>query len=69
MQEKSDQPAECGGVCAFAVSLGKTGPAGKDGVYKIENGKKYLFVSPVARMLWNLMPGRREKAHEKWAAR
>lgn len=64
-----ERPAEYGGECAFAVSLGKKGVPGKPGVYSVRDGKKYLFSNPVAKFLWSVLPGRKDKAEANWSAR
>lgn len=69
MAAQTEKPAEFGGECAFAVSLGKKGVPGKPGVYTVRNGKKYLFSNPVAKFLWSILPGREEKARANWSGR
>ena len=69
MSTESSRPAEFEGECAFAVSLGKSGVAGKDSCYAVQDGKKYVFSNPIAKFFWKLLPGRREKAESNWSAR
>ena len=59
---------EFGGECAFAVSLGKRA-MGKERCFEIRNGKKYLFLNPVARILWRVLPGRVRAAERHWSER
>ena len=58
---------EFGGECAFALSTGKKGVAGKDTCSEVQEGKKYLFSNPVAKFLWKILFGRREKAETTWS--
>jgi len=60
---------EFGGECAFAVSLGKRGVAGKEGCHAIRDGRRYVFSNPVARLLWLLIPGRRSASERTWSER
>jgi hypothetical protein len=69
MPTRSEPPTEFGGECAFAVSLGKKVVAGNPRHSVIRDGKKYVFSNPVAKLLWSLLPGRREKAEANWAGR
>ena len=66
METQHDQNAEFGGECAFALSTGKKGVHGKNNLYVIRDGKKYLFSNPVAKFLFKILPGRREKAEQTW---
>lgn len=60
---------EFNGQCAFAVSLGKKN-VDCNGKYNIEkNGKKYNFSNPVAKLLWQVLPGRKQKAESNWTSR
>jgi len=59
---------EFGGECAFAVSLGKRA-MGKESCFEIRDGKRYLFLNPVARFLWRILPGRVQAAERHWLAR
>lgn len=52
--------------CAFAVSLGKYDVKGKAKHKIIENGKHYYFSSLIARLLWQIIPGRKQKAEINW---
>jgi hypothetical protein len=54
------------GQCAFALSLGKQGVTGSESCYSIRDGKKYLFSNPVAKFLFAILPGRKEKAESHW---
>ena len=54
------------GQCAFALSTGKKGVPGKAGIALEEDGKTYLFSNPVAKFLWKVLPGRKEKAESTW---
>ncbi len=67
MAAPSEQSPEFDGQCAFALSTGKKGVAGKQSCYAIEDGRKYLFSNPVARFLWRVLPGRKKKAEENWS--
>lgn len=57
--------AEYNGLCAFAVSLGKTDVSGGNHQVTI-NGKTYLFSNPLAKMLFKVLPNRIEKANQTW---
>jgi hypothetical protein len=63
------QSPEFKGQCAFAVSLGKNGVAGKESCSAVQDGKKYLFSNPIAKFFWQVLPGRREKAEANWSKR
>jgi hypothetical protein len=63
------EQAEFNGECAFAVSLGKKGVTGKESCYLIQDGKKFLFSNPVAKLFWRVLPGRRQKAEATWSGR
>ena len=67
MIDKSEQSPEFNGECAFALSTGKKGVAGKPALYTVRDGKKYLFSNPIAKLLWSVLPGRKEKAEATWA--
>lgn len=67
MDAQSEQSPEFDGQCAFALSTGKKGVAGKPTQYTIEDGRKYVFSNPVAKLLWRVLPGRKEKAEEAWS--
>lgn len=69
MNTQPQLPAEFGGECAFAVSLGKKGVHGRSDLYRIRDGRKYVFSNPVARLLWSILPGRRGKAEAHWSSR
>lgn len=68
MNPAAPSPPEFGGECAFAVSLGKRAK-GKEGCSEIRDGKRYLFLNPVARFLWRVLPGRVQAAERHWSAR
>jgi len=68
MNPQSDLPVEFNGHCAFAVSLGKKSVPGSETCYLIENGKKYHFSNPVAKLLWRVIPGRKKNAELNWHA-
>ena len=59
------QTAEYNGLCAFALSLGKTDVKGGN-QHLIINGKKYVFSNPLAKMLFKVLPNRVEKANNAW---
>jgi hypothetical protein len=65
MQQNAQNP-EFGGQCAFALSTGKKSVMGKDNIFVVENGRKYLFSNPVAKFLWRILPGRKKKANALW---
>jgi hypothetical protein len=67
MIEQSEQSPEFNGQCAFALSRGKRGVAGKPALYTVRDGKKCLFSNPVAKFLWSVLPGRRKKAELTWS--
>lgn len=69
MSSQSEQRPEYRGQCAFALSIGKKGVAGKDNCYMIQDGRKYLFSNSVARFLWRVLPGRRDNAERNWSDR
>lgn len=66
MSKESNHDPEFQGQCAFALSTGKKGVEGKENCYLIQDGKRYLFSNPVAKFLWRILPGRREKAESTW---
>ncbi|MDX1673273.1 MAG: hypothetical protein R3314_00620 [Longimicrobiales bacterium] len=55
------------GECAFALSTGKQGVAGRQDLAFEQDGRRYLFSNRVARFLWKVLPGRRAKAEATWA--
>lgn len=57
------------GQCAFAVSLGKLGVASDVRYFTVKDEKKYLFLSPIAKILWFLIPGCRVRAEKNWASK
>ena len=61
--------AEFNGQCAFAVSVGKKDVKCDGSHYVIQNDKKYLFSNPVAKFLWKVLPGRKQKAESNWLTR
>lgn len=53
------------GLCAFAVSTGKTDvQGGKHSLVK--DGKTYVFSNPVAKLLFIILPNRIGKAEDVW---
>ena len=62
MKPQSEPSPEFDGQCAFAVSVGKKGVKGKPTCSAIQDGKKYLFSNPIAKFLWSVLPGRKQKA-------
>jgi hypothetical protein len=58
---------EFDGQCAFALSTGKKGVAGTPTLSALQGGKKYLFSNPVAKVLWHVLPGRKQKAETTWS--
>jgi hypothetical protein len=68
MMSAVNSPPEFGGECAFAVSLGKSAK-GKEGCYAIRDGRTYLFLNPVARFLFRILPGRLQAAERHWSSR
>ena len=69
MRPQSEPSPQFDGQCAFAVSLGKKGVKGNPSCSAIRDGKKYLFSNPVAKFLWSVLLGRKEKAEANWSAR
>jgi len=69
MMQQSEPSPEFGGQCAFALSTGKKGVAGKPAWSTVRDGKKYLFSNPVAKFLWHVLPSRQSKAERTWAER
>ena len=67
MSEQSDHPVKFEGHCAFAVSLGKKEVMGNQSIYLINDGKKYTFSNPVAKLLFRILPGREKKADSNWS--
>lgn len=64
---KHNTNAEYSGQCAFAVSLGKKDVLGNKKHYIVKDNKRYLFSNPVAKFLWNVIPGSRKKSEMNWA--
>lgn len=69
MTNQKEKPAEFGGQCAFALSVGKEGVAGNPRHSTVEDGKRYVFANPVAKLLWQILPGRAKKAQANWSSR
>jgi len=69
MESQPDLPVEFDGHCAFAVSLGKNSVPGSASCFLIQDGKKYQFSNPIAKFLWRIIPGRKNKAETNWLAR
>ena len=53
------------GHCALAMSLGKIETAGGKS-WKVEDGKLYLFLNPIAKLVWRILPGRASNASNHW---
>lgn len=66
METPTQKPAEFDGQCAFALSTGKKGVAGRQDCALEQDGRRYLFSNPVARFLWKVLPGRRARAEGAW---
>jgi hypothetical protein len=66
MSKFSDSIAQFDGQCAFALSTGKKGVDGNEKISVVEDGKTYHFSNPIAKLLWKILPGRREKAEKTW---
>ncbi|WP_335872562.1 hypothetical protein [Bacillus sp. 2205SS5-2] len=60
---------EYGGECALAVSLGKKDVHCDGKHFIVDNGKQYNFTNPVAKFLWKVLPGRKQKADSQWSSR
>ena len=60
-----EQKLEYNGLCAFALSTGKTDVKGGKHTATI-NGKTYAFSNPVAKILFKLLPNRIAKADAVW---
>lgn len=67
MSAQAKQVAKYDGQCAFAVSLGKKDVMGSESHVLIQNGEKYLFSNPVAKLIWRIIPGRKQKADSAWS--
>jgi len=61
----NNEKIEFNGVCAFAVSTGKTNVEGGKHIATI-NGKVYAFSNPIAKLLFKVLPNRIKKAEEIW---
>ncbi len=53
------------GNCAFAMSTGKADVKGGKHTLK-RDGISYRFSNPVAKLLFMVLPGRKEKADKYW---
>ena len=53
------------GQCALAMSLGKTETANPKS-WLVQNGKLYVFLNPIARLVWKIIPGRNKNANANW---
>ena len=60
---------ESDGTCALAVSLGSQGVEGSPKHAVTNDRRTFYFKNGVAKMLWNVLPGRRGKADAAWASR
>lgn len=67
MNTQVKQTTRYDGQCAFAVSLGKKDVAGNERHMLTQNGETYLFSNPVAKLIWRLVPGRKQKADAVWS--
>lgn len=56
------------GQCAFALSTGKSGVDGAAKNSLTDGSGTYYFSNPVAKILWKVLPNRKAKADETWAA-
>ena len=66
--ENTNNQVAYDGLCAFAVSTGKVDvKGGKHTLTK--DGKIYVFSNPVAKILFQLLPNRVEKANRVWNAK
>ena len=63
--KQSNKASEYNGLCAFALSTGKTDVEGGKHNLTID-GKKYLFSNPIAKILFRILPNRINKANEAW---
>jgi len=70
MNNKDNQQRDLAydGHCAFAVSTGKMDVKGGKHHLNID-GKTYQFSNPIAKMLFKLLPNRKEKADANWVNR
>lgn len=66
MNTQLKQAAKYDGQCAFAVSLGKKDVAGSESHTLVQDGETYLFSNPVAKLIWRVFPGRKQKADAAW---
>jgi hypothetical protein len=57
---------EFNGTCAFALSTGKKDVHSDGSHFLIQDGKKYHFSNAVAKLLWRILPGRKNKAETTW---
>ncbi len=55
------------GQCAFALSIGKRGVVGFEKYQLSRAGKVYLFSNLVAKLLFQVLPGRLAKAEKTWS--
>ena len=67
MNTETKQTAKYDGQCAFAVSLGKKDVAGSASQSLVQNGETYWFSNPVAKLIWRVFPGRKQKADSTWS--
>jgi len=61
----NNEKLEFNGLCAFAVSTGKTNVIVVKHTATI-NGKMYAFSNPIAKLLFKVLPNRIKKAEENW---
>ena len=60
---------EYNGLCAFAVSTGKTDVKASTNMILTKNGKHYAFSNSVAKFLFKVLPNRIEKADNVWLSK
>ena len=58
---------EYNGLCAFALSVGKTDVPGVSKHFANINGKYYCFSNIIAKWLFKLLPSSITKAEQNWA--
>jgi len=68
MSDQMNSTVEFDGQCAFALSTGKKDVDGSADISLTQDGKTYNFSNSVARFLWKILPGRREKAESTFSS-
>lgn len=59
-----------GGHCAFAVSLDRPNlPMASPKSWLVQDGRLLVFLNPVAKLLFRLLPKRQQRAAEVWSER